>query len=838
MQEVRSVKKAFWMAMVFRWMVRLTVLVLITILCAGALVYYLAAQSLPNYAQNLQFSGAKGSIEIIRDTANVPHIKAENDHDIFFALGFVHAQDRLWQMAMLRRTAQGRLSEVFGAGSLESDKLMRRLDLYSYAADSLQYQTAQAQAALSAYAAGVNARIEHINRAALGRGAPEMFLFDSPFAAWQPTDSLALLKLIGFQQSGHLKEEILRAQISLVLEDSDHVEEILPDTPFHISAKPRSYSSLFTPLFLPTEQRPADRAQDWTAISDWVLPKRGFAGASNAFAAAPSRSANQGTLLANDPHGALSVPGQWYLAHLELQSGGVIGGSIPGIPLILTGRSDRLGWAITASFADDQDIYMEQLDPARSDYYKTPTGFRRFSTRASIINIKDQKPVTMTLRATTHGPVFSQTQLDLASVTPKGFVPALAWTGFTAKDKTFSAKFELMQAQNIDQALAALEPQITPSENIIMVDQTRIVPKTVGALPRRNTAHQTQGRMPSLGHLSENQWRGVLSYAQNPENKTPEEGILGNTNNKVTAAAFPNHISFSWGDSQRIQRWKRLMQAREIHTKDSFIEAQSDSISFAAQTLLPLIASDLWYTGQSAPNGSLEQRKKDALDLLASWNGDMNQHDPQPLIYAAWMRALQSRLIQDELGDLSQAFQALEPLFIERVFRDIDGASHWCDIVQTQPVETCEDMAKMALEDALIWLQEHYGRDPSRLEWGMAHRAQHLHPTLGHIPLIGYFLNIIQPTSGGDHTLQRGKTSGRLPHPFHNVHAATYRGVYDLADPDSSVFITTTGQSGHFLSQYYDNFSALWRNQDYIPMSLDLDLARAGAIGITHIRPN
>ena len=322
------------MAMLFRWMVRLTVLVLIAILCAGTLIYYLAAQSLPNYAQNLQFSQAQGSIEIIRDTANVPHIKAENDHDIFFALGFVHAQDRLWHMAMLRRTAQGRLSEVFGARSLETDKLMRRLDLYSYAADSLQYQTAQAQAALSAYAAGVNARIEHINRAALGRGAPEMFLFDSPFAAWQPIDSLALLKLIGFQQSGHLKEEILRAQVSLILENSDHVEEILPDAPFHIGAKPRSYSSLFTPPLSPTGQRPTDSAQDWAAISDWVLPKRGFAGASNAFAAAPSRSANQGTLLANDPHGALSVPGQWYLAHLELQSGGVIGGSIPGIPLI------------------------------------------------------------------------------------------------------------------------------------------------------------------------------------------------------------------------------------------------------------------------------------------------------------------------------------------------------------------------------------------------------------------------------------------------------------------------------------------------------------------------
>ncbi|MFU1683132.1 penicillin acylase family protein [Phaeobacter piscinae] len=277
---------------------------------------------------------------------------------------------------------------------------------------------------------------------------------------------------------------------------------------------------------------------------------------------------------------------------------------------------------------------------------------------------------------------------------------------------------------------------------------------------------------------------------------------------------FPNHVSYTWGDTQRINRWKKLMQDRQVHTRDSFIEAQLDTVSYTARSLLPLIGADLWFTGEAAPEGTRERQRQIALTLLSEWNGEMNEHLPEPLIYAAWVRALQKRLITDDLGPLAAEFTQVDPLFLERVFRDVEGASVWCDIRQSAPTETCSELARLALDDALIWIEETYGNALEALRWGDAHQATQNHEVLGDVPLLRVFVNIRQSTSGGDNTLQRGRTSGEGKHPFRNVHAAGYRGVYDFADPDSSVFIIATGQSGHFLSRYYDDMSQLWRREN------------------------
>ncbi|NBT53257.1 MAG: penicillin acylase family protein, partial [Marivivens sp.] len=345
-------------------------------------------------------------------------------------------------------------------------------------------------------------------------------------------------------------------------------------------------------------------------------------------------------------------------------------------------------------------------------------------------------------------------------------------------------------------------------------------------------------RMPTYGYLPQNQWRGTLPYDTNPSIVDPEGGIIGNTNNKTSTAAFPNHVSYVWGDSQRIYRWQRLMQARGVHTRESFIEAQLDTVSYTARSLLPLVGADLWFTGDPAPEGTPERRRQQALDMLASWNGEMNEHLPEPLIYAAWMRALQDRLIRDELGDVADAFTHVDPIFIERVYRDIGGASAWCDVIQSAPVETCVDIARQSLDEALIWISENQSGSLESLRWGDAHTAVHVHKALADAPILRWFVNIHQSTSGGDNTLLRGLTSGVDPTPFRNVHAAGYRGVYDFADPDSSVFIISTGQSGHPLSRYYDDMGELWRRGEYIPMSLDPSLARAGAVGVTVLVPN
>ncbi|MGA1234822.1 MAG: penicillin acylase family protein, partial [Lutimaribacter sp.] len=289
--------------------------------------------------------------------------------------------------------------------------------------------------------------------------------------------------------------------------------------------------------------------------------------------------------------------------------------------------------------------------------------------------------------------------------------------------------------------------------------------------------------------------------------------------------------------AQDFERWQRLMQSRQVHTRDSFIEAQLDTVSPTARSLLPLIGAELWFTGAPAPQGTPERQRQIALQLLAEWNGEMNEHLPEPLIYMAWVRHLQRRLIQDELGTLAQEFHHIEPLFIERVYRDVDGAGIWCDVIQSAPRETCADIARQALDEAIIWLNETYGGSLEALRWGDAHQATHDHPVLGKVPFIKSIVNIRQSTSGGDNTLMRGKTLGRGENPFLNVHAAGYRGVYDFTDPDSSVFIVSTGQSGHPLSRHYDDLGELWRRGEYIPMSLDLDLARAAPVGLTRLEP-
>jgi penicillin amidase len=819
------------MALIFRWLIRFAAALVVLSVLAISAVYWLASRSLPDYTDDVSVNGLSAPVEIVRDNANVPHIFGQRDEDVFFGLGFAHAQDRMWQMIMLRRTAQGRLSEVFGEATLIIDKLIRRFDLYTLSVQSAGALDDKTRAALDAYAAGVNARIEQINTEALGRGAPEMLLFNAPMAPWRPADSIAITKLMGVQLSGHLQAEVIRARTSLALPDEKRLLDILPDSPGSGIAALPEYAALVPGVPRHAENIPLD-PHPLSPFKD-----RAFAGASNAWAAAPSRSASGGTLLANDPHLGFTAPAIWYLARLELASGGVIGGTIPGMPVVLTGRSGAMGWGLTSSYLDDQDIYIEEINPDNPEQYRTPDGFKDFVSRPSIITVKDADPITLTLRWSDNGPILPGSHYNLASITPPGHVTSVNWTVLSPRDTSLAAAMTLMEAKTVEEGIAAAEGYIAPSQNLTLVDHKNIAMKTIGAMPRRDAGHQSQGRMPSQGWVAANRWQGMMPYSANPEFVAPAGGILGNTNNKTVDRPFPNHVSFVWGDTQRVQRWQRLMQTRQVHTRDSFIEAQLDSISFTARSLLPLIGAELWFTGEAAPDGTPERLRQRALALLAGWSGEMNEHLPEPLIFATWLRSLQERLIQDELGPLAEEFDHVQPLFIERVFRDVNGASVWCDVLQSARIETCSEMAQLALDDALLWIDETYGVQLETLRWGDAHQATHDHQVLGEVPVLRYFVNIRQSTSGGDNTLLRGRTKGTDPHPFHNVHGAGYRGVYDFADPNSSVFVTSTGQSGHFLSRHYDDLAQLWRRGEYIPMSLDAELARAASVGVTTLTP-
>lgn len=817
------------MLIVLRWLMRIFLAVAAVAALALGISWLFLVRSLPDYTEDFGLPGLTAQVEIVRTTHNIPHVFASTDEDAFFGLGFAHAQDRLWQMTLLRRAAQGRLSELFGGRMLDTDRAMRSLDLYGAALASAEVQDARTMAALTAYAAGVNAWLAQVNQGARGRGAPEFFVFPPAVAVWQPADSIAILKLMALQFSSHLDAEVLRARLARVL-PAARLADVLPDDPHRPVLSVTDYAALFPGLG-------PDPGTDPGRDTAWLTPRAPMGGASNAWAASGTRAVAGGTLLANDPHVPLSAPGMWYLARLALGSGDVIGATIPGVPLVLSGRSARLAWGITAAGIDDQDLLIEKLNPDNPDEYLTEGGWRPFETRSSIINVARGVPVTHQVRRTRSGPVLPPDFASVGTITPPGHVAALQATFLARDDTSVAAGLALMQAGSIEEAVAAGSAQVAPALTLVLAEPQRIGMTLAGRVPQRDRAHQTEGRMPAPGWLAVNRWQGSFAPDAGPRLIDPPAGLLGNTNNRLTDAPFPRHLAHRWIDTQRIGRWARLMQAREVHTRDSFIEAQLDTVSPAARTLLPLVAADLWFTTNPAPEGTPERRRAEALARLAEWNGEMSEHLPEPLIFAAWLRALQDGLVRDELGPLADLLTHPEPVFIERVFRNEGDAGIWCDVIQSSPRETCAEIARRALDRALVDLTERYGPAIDSWRWGDAHEARHDHQGLGQVPLLRHLVNIRQSTSGGDFTLMRGLTLGTGPEPFASAHAAGFRGVYDLADPDASVFITATGQSGHPLSRHYDNLGVLWRRGEYIPMTLDPTLARAGAIGITRLTP-
>lgn len=805
------------------------------VVAAGALGlgYYLAIGSLPNYAATHRITGPLQTIEIVRDAHAVPHIFAQTDRDAFFALGWAHAEDRLWQLELHRRTAQGRLAELFGPEALPTDRTMRALDLAGFARAAVARQRPAALEALEAYAEGINARIRTVNAEALGRGAPEFFLFgDAALSPWTPADSIAVMKLMALRLTTAARMEARRARLMANL-TPEQVADLDPDYPDRGLIALPAFSDLYDTITFPAERAEAPRPNRFSPFAE-----PGFGGASNAWAVSGERTATGAPLLAADPHLWLSAPGIWYLARLSSPGHDVIGGTIAGIPAILIGRNGQFGWGLTTAHVDDQDLFIERVDPENPDQYLTPEGWQPFVTRTETIRVRGGAPETLVLRRSRHGPVMPPgADLDFSSVTPEGHVIALAWTALTPENHSLSAALGLMEARSINQGVAALVDHLAPAQNVVMADTTDIGMAVAGAVPLRHPDSRSRGRLPSLGWIAVNAWQGMMPPESLPQSLRPRSGAVANANNRTTNAPFPEHLGHDWAPPYRIRRIAQRLGDREFHTRESFMEMQNDVVSETARAVLPLIARDLWWGEAPPEDGPVARRRAVALDLLANWNGSMSQFDPEPLIFAAWMRALTARLTDDELGVLAPEIAGPRPLLVERVFHDVDGAGRWCNVVKTPVEETCADMARRALDDALGELTERFGTDMASWRWGAAHRAVHVHTPLGFNRLLGLFVNLTHETSGGDDTINMGKTRGWGPEPYANVHAAGLRVIYDFADLDRSVFVTATGQSGHPLSRHYEDIGRLWRRGDYLPMSLNRADALAGSVGTTRLVP-
>ena len=780
------------------WLFRLVVTLAVV---AAAIVGWLFWRAMPTTSGTEKLTGLSADVRVWRDAYAVPHIFAANMDDAARALGYLHASERLFQMEVNRRVGQGRAAETFGADLLKVDKFLRTLGFYREAQTSLSALSPEAQRRLQAYADGVNAFLDG-HRNAL---PPEFLLAGVTLEPWKPADSLVWGKLLGLQLSQNREQEALRAQIAQKL-GPDKVSWFFP------GLKPGD--PITTQPTLGESHARADRIED--AIGALTGLTRG---ASNEWVVSGSRTATGKPILANDPHLGLTAPILWYLARIVTPGGWVKGATVPGTPIVLLGQNDHIAWGSTTANTDTQDLFVETIDPSNPAQYLTPDGPRPFEMREETIRVKDGADVRLTIRTTRHGPVVSDVSDTLASVAGPGKAIALAFAGLSDHDTTSEAVMRLDAAKTWDDFLGAMRLWQAPTQNIVYADTAGDIGFfSPGLMPLRKSG---DGLAPVDGASGAYDWIGTVPFDQLPQLHNPNSGFAFNANNANVADDHQPTFGQDWDEGFRASRIQQFFDTIDKHSLDTSAAMQADRLSLAAKALQPFVA-------RIEPS---DERARQAQAMLASWNAVMDKDRPEPLIFTAFMASLRRRLLEDKTGIV---MEAKDPFAVKTLIALMTDHPAWCD-APDKPDPGCKRTLGGALDDGLALLVKRDGGDMSQWRWGHEHMSLLQHRVFSHVPLLDRLSDLSAPSSGGFYTLDRGGGAGDIEDkPFARTHAAGFRGIYDLADPEKSRFMITTGQSGHIFSPHYGDLVPLWNDVKSIPLTGgEDDLRKAGAKELT-----
>lgn len=744
-------------------------------------------------ANRASIRGLSGSISVIRDQYGVPHIRANADLDAFFAQGYVHAQDRLWQMELNRRTGAGRLSEILGSAALGSDKFLRTWGFYRAAELSYPALSERSKKVLEAYTAGVNAFIDE------GNWPIEYSLVGTKPEPWKPTDSLVWAKMLSFNLGGNWEEEVANAQIvaklgmdglnalkpspspgtPTIIQLEDYKGPLKPD----IAAKPSGVK--LEKSVLQGLERTAKLQKTIPALS--FDPQIG----SNNWVISGSRTTTGKPMLANDPHLGFSAPSLWYLADLKGDTLSSIGATLPGVPGVVLGRNDRITWGATNVYPDTQDLFL--LD-VKDGAYQTPTGSVKLDFRDEIIKVKGGEDVKLTVRQSGYGPVISDIGVT-GKIAGDGQAVALRWTSLEAGDTTLDAFIGFNYAQNWDDFKNAMRVYVGPTQSFVYAD----VDGNIGYFaPGRIPIRDWDGRLPASAAKGQN-WKGYRRFDELPSVLNPREGFIVTANNKVLphqAAWEPSAYTESW----RAQRIRELINATPKISVDDMAAFQADTVSIPVRQLVPGLLA-------LTPKSDAARRLQDA---VRAWNPNNPQArlDTSGVTAFAFYHRELIRMLEDELGEKYY----YNFLFLIPALRD---NSKFCLDARNPTITSCADWMSQSLEKGAAALEAQLGSDPLKWRWGGLHRAR-FNATIGGAPIIGPLLNREIPNTG---TYQSVNVAGYNPDTFIQSAGPSFREIVDASNMDGSQFIHPMGQSGDPFSSFYDNFLPLWRDVKYIPMS-------------------
>ncbi|HEY0821374.1 MAG TPA: penicillin acylase family protein [Rhizobacter sp.] len=748
--------------------------------------------------------GPKAELRIERDADGIPTIKAATRDDAFFGLGYVHAQDRLWQLETHKRIAAGRLAEAFGESALETDKFLRALGVRRAAEQQWEQISAEGRAALTAYAAGINAYVQN----ELSARPPEFMLTGVQPEPWQPEDSMGWATMMAWDLGANWSGELLRLRMALQL-PVDRIHELLPPYPGEKPLATADYAALFRSLKLNANLGQA-------ALS--AAPESGIEGVgSNNWVLAGSRTETGKPLLANDPHLKLTAPALWYFARLEAPGFKVAGATMPGLPMVVLGQNEHIAWGFTNTGPDVQDLYIERVNPNDPGEYQTPEGWAKFESFTETIKVRGKPEVTLTARSTRHGPVISDvggaTEGLVASTRP-AYVLAMRWTALDRDSGTLDAALAFNKARSVPEFIAASGKHLAPMQNMVVADvEGRIGMVSAGRVPVRKPENDLKGLVPAPGWDARYDWSGVLEPTWTPRETDPPRGWIATANQRIHPADYPHFITSEWAAPYRQQRIEQLLDAKPKHSLESLREIQADVVSLGTQRLLP------WLQKARSPHalaGAAQQQ-------LAGFDGTMAADRAAPLIAWAWARQLTVGIFRDEVGAA-----LFDRLIATRSFREgLEGVldrndAWWCDDKNTPAQESCDDQVNAAFTRALDELQALQGAEVAKWQWGQAHQARSEHRPFSRVKLLAKYFELRTPVGGDTYTVNVSRvsqkpdaTTGEL---YLDEHGPSFRALYDLGDPSKSRFMHSTGQSGIVFSPLYRSFVDRWREVQGVPV--------------------
>jgi penicillin G amidase len=765
-------------------------------------------RSNPQYEGEIITPGLTKNVKVYRDERGMPHIYASNEHDLYFAAGFITAQERLWQMDLIRRSSTGRLSEIFGKSYVQTDLFARCLNVPEKSRIILEVEDTLILKCLQAYTDGVNAFIK-----AAGKKLPVEFrILSYTPEQWKIEDIANIIGCLGWAlTSKNLDSELFNYRLVQKF-GIEKASQLIPDW--------KVATNTVYPDFK-IDNEVLSQAESFVSSFDRIaeLGIAAFSGSNN-WAVSGNRTETGKPILSNDMHLSLSLPGIWMQMHQVIPGKlNVTGVLIPGEPFIIAGHNEKIAWGMTNLMVDDVDLFAEKINPENPNQYFFNGEWKNLESKNEIINIKEKKQDTLNIKFTHRGPIISGMQ-NISDVSL-----SMRWSGNDSSDEIRSV-YLLNRAEGWDDFRSGLKTFRAISQNFVFADKEGNIGLNVGGgVPIR----KGPGTLIRNGETDEYDWKGYVPFNQLPCSFNPVKGYVSSANNTTAGNDYPYFISSDFVMPYRINRIRQMLDEKKIFGIEDFKKMINDQHSDFAGLLTPLILRVNDRLEELNPSETI------ALAALKGWDYDMNVNLAAPTIFELFRISFKKNLLSDELGELyDKLFYNVGEYYVYRIL--MDGADEWVDNIDTPEKETIDDIVIKSFKDCIGSLIKQCGKNQENWKWGNVHTVTFAHP-LGSVKILDLLFNLNSDNfgvGGSDHTVSPYFS---FDPGFKVVNGASERHIFNTADWDDSYTVLPGGESGIPGSEFYLSQVKTYLNANFYKDAFSEDAVKASTYYTLVLKP-